>query len=82
MNGVLAVCCPPTDVTFGQWVRSVIADDTWDLRSREGIALMQAVLRQTYPASTVKHAARTLDGGARPILVLDVCREGGDRSER
>lgn len=76
MNRALAVCVPPTDLKFGEWVRRLIADDAWDLGSPEGIALMQAVLRETYPESTVKPGARTLDGGARPTLVLDVSRDG------
>jgi hypothetical protein len=76
VNTVLAVCFPATDISFGERVRAAIGTDHWDLTSLEGLALMQSVLRQSYPLATVRRESRTLDGRRAPTLVVDVYRDG------
>jgi hypothetical protein len=73
---VLAVCFPATDLTFGERVRRAVDRGPWDLASPEGIALMQALLRESYPMATVLLRGAQLGGGWRPTLVLDVHRDG------
>lgn len=75
MSRVLAVCLPASDVEFGERVRQVVSQDRWDLDSPEGLALMQAVLRGTYPTATVRsHGVSS--GGRRRTVVIDVYRDG------
>ena len=77
MTSVLAVCLPAFDVGFGERVRHVVSRerDRWDLDSPEGLALLQAVLRENYPSATVlSHGVSA--GGRRRTVVLDVYRDG------
>ena len=75
MSRVLAICLPASDVGFGERVKRVVAQDRWDLDSPEGLALMQAVLRGSYPKATVlSHGVAA--GGQRRTVVLDVYRDG------
>jgi hypothetical protein len=76
---VLAVCFPATDVRFGERVRRVIDRGSWDLASPEGIALIQALLRESYPMATVLPSDAQLGGGWQPTLVLDVHRDGSTK---
>jgi hypothetical protein len=76
MTRVLAVCFPPTDVSFGERVRHVVERGRWDLASPEGIALMQALLRESYPMTIVLSRDVRLEGGWRSTLVLEVHRDG------
>ena len=76
LSRVLAACIPPSDAGFRERVRHVVSQDRWNLDSLEGIALMQAVLRGTYPMATVLgHGVSA--GGVRRTVVLDVFRDGG-----
>ncbi len=75
MTRVLAVCLPASDAGFGERVRHVVAQDRWDLDSPEGLALMQAVLRGTYPMATVlSHGVAS--GGRQRTVAVDVYRDG------
>lgn len=77
MTSVVAVCLPASDVGFGERVRHVVSRerDQWDLDSPAGIALLQAILRETYPSATVlSHGVSA--GGRRRTVVLDVYRDG------
>ena len=76
MSRVLAVCQPISDAAFGERVRHVVAQDRWDLDSPEGIALMQAILRQSYPMATVVGHDGVWSGGRRRTVVIDVWRDG------
>ncbi len=76
MSRVLAVCFPVADLSFGERVRRFVEQDRWDLASPTGIALMQALLRESYPLATVRPETRRLDGGWHPAVVLDVYRDG------
>lgn len=75
MSRVIAVCIPASDVVFDERVRHVVSQDRWNLDTSEGIALMQAVLRGTYPMATVLgHGVSA--GGQRRTVVLDIYRDG------
>lgn len=76
MTRVLPVCFPATDLQFGERVRRVVDRGLWDLASPEGIALMQALLRESYPMATVLPRDAQLGGGWLLTLVLDVHRDG------
>ena len=76
VSRVLPICFPASDVIFGERVRRVIAHNRWDLQSPEGIALMQAVLRRSYPMATVLREVQTLDGGWQPTRIVAVHRDG------
>lgn len=76
MNRVLAVCTPDTDQTFGEHVRGVVADDRFDLRSPEGVALIEALLRKSYPMATVLPKDIGVAGGWHATLVVEVDRDG------
>ena len=76
MMRVLTACNPASDAGFGERVRDVVARDTWDLASPEGVALVQAVLRETYPLATVTSRDGVWSGGVRRTSVLDVHRDG------
>lgn len=76
MTRVLAACNPKSDAGFAERVRRVVAQDQWDLGSPEGIALVQAVLRQSYPMAAVLSRGGMWSGGVRRTLVLDVFRDG------
>lgn len=72
---VHAACQPATDVGFSERVRRVVSQDRWDLNSVEGVALMQAVLRETFPMATVlSHGVSA--GSVRRTVALDVYRDG------
>ena len=60
---VLAACNPKSDAGFAERVRRVVAQDQWDLGSPEGIALVQAVLRQSYPMAAVLSRGGLWSGG-------------------
>ena len=75
MSRVLAVALPASDAAFSERVRHVVSQDRWDLDSPEGTALVQAVLRQSYPTATV--VPHGVSAGARHRTVaLDVYRDG------
>lgn len=75
MSAVLAVCTPSSDAVFGERVRHVVSQDRWDLDSPEGVALFEALLRQTYPMVTVlPHGVSA--GSVRRTIALDVHRDG------
>jgi len=76
LTHVLAACNPKSDAGFAERVRRVVAQDQWDLGSPEGIALVQAVLRQSYPMAAVLSRGGVWSGGVRRALVLDVFRDG------
>jgi hypothetical protein len=76
VDRVLAVCFPASDIGFGERVRNVVAQKPWDLRSPEGQALLQTILRESYPYATVAPAATTLDGGWHPPVLVHVYRDG------
>ncbi len=76
MSRVVAVCQPTSDAGFGERVRHVVAQDRWDLDSPEGIALMQAILRETYPMATVVGHDGVWSGGQRRTVIVDVWRDG------
>ena len=76
MTSVLTVCRPASDVSFEARVRHVVDAERWDLDSPEGAALLQAVLRHTYPSATVRDNRGIIAGGARRAVVLDVDRDG------
>lgn len=76
MTRILPVCLPASDVGFAERVRRVLSQDRWDLDSAEAIALMQAVLRQSYPMATVLSHDGVWAGGQRRTVVLDVYRDG------
>jgi hypothetical protein len=78
VNRALAVSYPASDAQFGEHVRAIVQDDDWDLDSAEGVALLEAVLRATYPMATVV-ADRTTSAGWAPRVVLDVYRDGPHR---
>lgn len=75
MSRVLATCLPASDVGFGERVRQVVSRDSWDLDSPEGLALMQAVLRGSYPRATLRtHGVWA--GTRRRTIVVEVYRDG------
>lgn len=75
MSRVVTVCLPTSDHGFGERVRHVVDQDRWDLDSPEGLALMQSVLRGTYPMATVlSHGVAS--GGRAHTTVLEVYRDG------
>ena len=76
MSHVLAVCQPASDAGFSERVQHVVAQDRWDMDSPEGIALMQGVLRETYPMATVVGHDGVWAGGTRRTIVLNVWRDG------
>ena len=76
MSHVLTRCHPETDAAFAERVRQLLARDTWDLDAPEGVALMQAVLRATYPLATVVEHDGFWAGGQRHTIVVDVDRDG------
>ena len=80
MSRVLAVCRPASDAGFGERVRSVVAQDRWDLASPEGVASIESVLRQTYPMTTVAGQHGVWSGGLRQTIVLEVDRDGSASS--
>lgn len=69
------MCVPASDVGFAERVRHVVAQDRWDVDSPEGIALVEAVLRQSYPLATV-HGHGVSAAHRRRTVVLDVFRDG------
>lgn len=80
MSRVLAVCTPDSDLSFGEHVRGVVAEDRFDLRSPEGVALIEALLRKSYPMATVLPKDIGAAGGWHATLVVEVDRDGlGDR---
>lgn len=80
MNRVMAVCLPATDHGFRERVRRLVDQDRWDLDSAEGLALMQAVLRGSYPLATVlSHGVAA--GSRRRTVALDVYRDGHPGSD-
>lgn len=76
MSHVLARCRPETDAGFQERVRTLTTRETWDLASAEGVALMQAVLRATYPLATVAEYDGVWSGGQRRTTVVEVDRDG------
>ncbi|GAC1663977.1 MAG: hypothetical protein NVS9B8_03660 [Candidatus Limnocylindrales bacterium] len=53
-----------------------MSQDRWDLGTPEGIALIEAILRQTYPMAAVVGHDGVWAGGIRRTIVLDVYRDG------
>ena len=76
MSKVIPVCYPGSDPGFAERVRRVVADDRVNLDSLDGIALVQAVLRATYPLASVVPTDGVSAGGVRRTVVLDVYRDG------
>ncbi len=76
MTRVVAACLPSSDAGFGERVRHVIDQGRWDLGSPEGIRLVQAVLRRSYPMATVVGHGGVWSGGVRRTVLLDVYRDG------
>jgi hypothetical protein len=76
MSKVIPVCYPGTDAGFGERVRRVVADDRVHLDALDGVALVQAVLRATYPLAAVVATDGVSAGGVRQTVVLDVYRDG------
>jgi hypothetical protein len=77
MSPVEAICVPASDVTFGDRVRGLIRNEHWDLQSPEGIGLMQALLRGSYPNATVLPRAMGHPEVPAAPLMLEVVRDGG-----
>jgi len=73
---VLAVCIPATDDSFGERVRSVVARHTVDLESPEGVALMQALLRERFPFATVWPHIDAEAASEHPTIQLHFFRDG------
>ncbi len=73
---VLAVCLPTSDASFGERVRRLVAQDRWDVQSRDGVAELQSVLRQSYPMATVVSRDGVSAGGVLRTVVLNVFRDG------
>lgn len=84
LSRILAVCRPQTDLGFAERVRHVVAEDRWNPDAPEALAVVQAVLRQSYPLATVVGHDGVSAGGIRRTVVLDVYRDGvpGVRDER
>jgi hypothetical protein len=78
VNRALAVSYPASDGEFGERVRAIVQDEDWNVDSMEGVALMEAVLRASYPMATIV-ADRTTGAGWAPRVVLDVYRDGRRR---
>ena len=76
MDRAIAVCVPADDPVFGERVRLIVSQDRWDLGEAEGAALLEALLRRTYPSATVR-AWRVPSGDGRNRTVrVDVYRDG------
>ncbi len=58
MMAVRAACFPPSDRRFARSVEQVMGATNGDLSSPEGIALVQATLRKSYPVA-VLHPGET-----------------------
>jgi len=58
MMAVRAACFPPSDRRFARSVEQVMGATNGDLASPEGIALVQATLRKSYPVA-VLHPGET-----------------------
>lgn len=75
MSRVITACLPASDIGFRERIRDVLSEDRWDLNSPEGLALMQTVLRGTYPMATVlSHGVAA--GGRSRTTVLEIYRDG------
>jgi hypothetical protein len=82
MDTVVPVCFPSSDLGFGERVRAFVHSERWHLASAEGTALLQALLRESYPlASVVPHERLLVDDG-HLVQVLDVFRDGVDPTVR
>ena len=75
MSRILATCLPASDVAFGERVRQVVSRDGWDLDSPEGLALVEEVLRGSYPRATVRSHG-VWAGTRRRTIVVEVYRDG------
>ena len=75
MRRELLLCIPASDGTFRERVSRLVGTHPWDLRSPEGIALVQDVLRETYPSATVTAPGAFGDGNED---IVTVHRDGGD----
>jgi hypothetical protein len=76
MKAVVPVCFPAADVQFGQRVRTFVYGHRWHLDSPEGVALLQALLRESYPMATVIPGRRRLSADPEAVPILDVYRDG------
>ncbi len=76
MDRVVAICTPPTDIGFGEHVRAIIAGGRFDLDGPEGVALMQALLRESFPRAIVQPGLVRSSAGAAAPHTLHVHRDG------
>ena len=76
MHSVVPVCFPSSDLGFGERVRGFVHSERWHLDSTEGLALLQALLRESYPLASVIAHERALAGDSHTVTVLDVYRDG------
>jgi len=72
-----ATTFPASDASFAAYVRQVLGARRWDLQSPEGRALLQALLRHSYPVATVIAREQLVpDGRLALATVVAVYRDG------
>jgi hypothetical protein len=76
MDRAIAVCIPADDRAFGERVRLIVSQDRWDFGEAEGVALLEAILRRTYPSATVRAWRVPAGGGRNRTVRVDVYRDG------
>lgn len=80
MNSVVPVCFPTSDTRFGEHVRSFVHRERWHLDSAEGVALLQALLRTSYPMVSVSSHEQVLSRDGHTVTVIDVFRDRAARA--
>lgn len=78
MTRVVATCSPTSDAGFAERVGRVVAQDRWDLGSPAGIALVETVLRQSYPMAAIVSRGGVWLGGVLRAVRLEAFRDGSE----
>ncbi len=76
MNDIVALCFPTSDADFRARVRAFLDAGSWELDSPEGVALLQALLRESFPVAAVVHRPHEVMPGVRIPRVVEVYRDG------
>jgi hypothetical protein len=80
MNSLVPVCFPSSDVRFGEQVRSFVHRERWHLDGAEGVALLQALLRTSYPMASVSSHEQVLSRDGHTVTVTEAYRDRAARA--
>jgi hypothetical protein len=83
MTRLVATTYPLSDVPFARRVRETLAEHAWDLESEEGVALLEALLRVSYPVATIVSTSAVAPyGGIVVAQLLEIHRDGDSSPQR